>query len=299
MRTNHGLAGRLLVAALVSSSGDLLARTYEFPATLESGKQTRWTAQYTNFWQRISFSAGGDVVLVRREERTDPSSAWVWTEGRYSVSGRILDVASRHGGDSLYVALVDDLGKVLVEEWTFTVDDGQWIHTSTGTAGATYAGVTGVKGGGPYVDPGRADHVTPRRKVVYRGGDQVSELRALEVDPEGRMLLMYDLSFRLWELPLGTPGAAATLLHDASTGADLKLSRDVFVCDHASLGRVYVFQDQRNDAPVHPFHYTLLVDTENDGTFDSLSAVDADWLRNDMIVHASQWTMIFRAGTEN
>ena len=206
-------------------------------------------------------------------------------------------MAATNGGDVLFVAYMDDLGKLFIERWTFHIDDGRWIHTAPSIPTPQYSGVTQIKGG-VFAAPTSENHVTPRRKTIFRGGTDIAELRAMEADPEGRFLLLYENTRILWKLPIsaGTSGPAA-VLYDQTSAPELTIVRDIQAHDH-TLGRVYVCTEMRSDSELNAQTHVLLVDNENDGVFDSkLDVSYADWTESSTYGIGS-WTPIFRAGTD-
>ncbi|MEQ8767576.1 MAG: hypothetical protein RL885_26965 [Planctomycetota bacterium] len=202
-------------------------------------------------------------VEIKRRERQAAGSAWSSQEQSLSTSYAItiararIEAATAEISD-LYVAGVHDNGTVVIERWRFS-------YPALGQPG----------GGGGYVPLANRPMPVVTRSVLYMASPGIGPIRALEVDPQNRFLLLISHGdSTLFRLDVPSPHQLTPILN---VGQQPQLAdvRSILYRKHPTEGPKYVLSEliywkhaQSLDRVANS-KTLLLSDPNDDGTFDS------------------------------
>lgn len=239
----------------------------------------------------VYWSVPGDKVFYGLQEFNPSSSSWEYQEFTYSTSFQVLDICARNGGRELYISGIQLVGSGyndIVEKWVFPKTPGAYVGkmdsppTPRGAARPAFSGSVYIQGGA-YIPqsqrggmPGLPLQPIPTRTVLYTGRD-FQHFDAIEVDPEGRFLLMHSYGEgSLYSLDL-SGSLQIQLEYDTNDDPHLASVRSVSARDVPSLGRLYYLpeKDKYGQYPAGGGgDVTCLIDENNDGFFDDLQVLN-------------------------
>jgi hypothetical protein len=228
---------------------------------------------------------GSDTFIGEWEERNpDPSLSWHLSTATERVSFTITSITSREGGNEVYVAGIQSDGTDVIEKWIFSARKGGYHLVSQGaqpqpigTPMPAYSSFE-VLEGGVFLSPPPI-HTGATRAALYRGS-AMGHIRAMVCDPEGRFLIALTTpAGDLYRVHLVTnPGTVELLVANTQVPA-LQEATTMQYQHHATEGRKVVLTQA--EGSVYPLYYKNIVlsDADNDGVFESISALDhAAWL---------------------
>lgn len=221
---------------------------------------------------RVSHSGVfGDRVFKRvRRERDTVADDWTVSTESHSVSYAITSLATREGGDVLFLAGMEDSGQTLVEQWTFADVPGR--------RGVRYTGSERVLGtplpayhpsvviiGQPQGPP--PIHRGPEKRQVFDGGRD--PIMAIGADPEGGFLLIYTSNpkrvLRLWK---GSSQADVLYSGPRLLPGIIDGVSSIQAAEFPGEGRKFLFRQLISPAPLSSDVLAILHDSNNDGVFE-------------------------------
>lgn len=236
------------------------------------------TGLSVNLRQSVGYLSGNRALTRRVGERrpTGPES-WMMNERVESVSFRITSVASREGGNELYVAGVDDEGVPLIEKWSCGVRPGGYGIQSTSGAPQPIGTPMGpytcqeVLNGPLWAAEGKLPKM--QRRQVYKG-TAAGIFRRLVADPEGRYLLALSYpSGSIHRFDLSSTPVAPVLLFSTHHLPELSTMKTMTLQHHGQEGRKCVLTQVAGS--LHPANekYIVLSDVDNDGNYEVQQAL--------------------------
>lgn len=255
--------------------------TFAFPADLVrmNANASIRAATFPGLRATYRYFRGGDLLEHVRHECADTQSPWRSSKVKYGVRYRICDVATREGGDQLYVAGFDtENGHAIIERWDFAARRGGWKHRMTGPPPALGQPAGAYVGTTTLVDPPfKTFEASPRPAptiALVHDSASIGIIKKLTADPQGRFLLAltYGETPTLYQIPitttgLGTPVAIVTTQQFANLGR-IEMCR---IRHHAEWGRcIVLFEQPRSVADAATSQYLIAKDAANDGTFETL-----------------------------
>lgn len=251
----------------------------EFPSELTDISAGYWrggSGQSTALLQRVGFRPGAYGLAVRWKE-TDPNTQEIYEEQVFaSTSFRITDVATREGGNEIYVAGLRDDGTGLVQRLTFAPRTGGFqirtISTTIepiGTAMPNH-GCEVVLTGGTFTVPTQPSYGTPTRRLVL--GNQIGLVRRLVVDPYGRfLLLLTHEDSKIYRLDLTSSPPDLSLLYSPVEIPELADMVTMVLLSRNEGGHFCVLTDipPIPDPNQTTTHFVVLRDDDNDGNFSA------------------------------
>lgn len=229
---------------------------------------------------RQSFTGmiGGREITHIRHERETPSHDWEVKETPISVTYAITYVATREGGDELYIAGLKDNGDAILERWTFDREPGRYVvrfdaaPTPVGVPRGPYSPALSLFGQHPYVPPSR--RVDPPNKTVLLEGSY-GQFMCMEADPEGRFVLLYEgEDEKLYRLDAGSSNLV--LLHSSVTMPTLEQVSSMEARYFPGEGRKYLLRKSLGSVPKSFESFTLIHDSGNDGIFEGFDVYTYD-----------------------
>lgn len=222
------------------------------------------------------------VTLIFREfETLDERGQPVQFRYSFPTDYRPIFAAARESHE-VYV-LGDDGGTTVIERWEHEIPNGAWyirsnaVTTPIGVAAPVPAAPTiAVMGGNTVGQDQRTTSLQQRRLPVFRGVFP-HRLTSMEIDPEGRYLLLGTSDpHDVYQLSLVNPVLGAPVLEQKEIPA-LKHLGPGYLAHHVTLGRLLVMQGL---VPGVPGSSRLLwVDADNDGVFErSILETEAEWM---------------------
>lgn len=230
------------------------------------------TASFEHFSQGYTAHPDTNAIDWVRRERRDALDDEKASKNSYTTSFRITAVASREGGDVVYVAGMEDDGTDVLEQWTFDIRDGRWIHRKSGstppigTSAGPYTATTSIKGD-EYVDPPER-HGAPERRKLWES-ETFGHIRWMVADPEGRYLLLQsNASSDVYRADLSAVTLSPTLVVTATQQPALSLVRRARIGVHSPTGhRIVVLSQKPIQHNPTTTEYVLLKSPANDGVF--------------------------------
>ena len=246
----------------------------------------RGTGYSEGFVQYLDYARGGSEITVGRHEQplSSGNNDWESIETDHSVAYEIADIASRDGGDTLYIAglIANDQGDLesVVERWSFQPPKGGHFIESkngapTGSKSGEYEWSTGIRGEFQAIRDRTEKRAEPRRERIYRG-QRLGQIDLLILDPQGRYLIT--LSRGLGEMHsldiLGEQPIEPQLVPGASDLPHLTVANSARIWQLPAHGRfIYLTEFEGHGIPLGRQH-TIVVDAENDGIFESSVTMD-------------------------
>ena len=244
------------------------------------------------FEQTVHFQTVDDdakrVRIVNRE-RLDEESEWFETEMLLTASFGIRDVRSVKANELILWGFTDGWTECVVEYWVIEPIEGgrdvvRSIEPTPLGMPREPATLSETIVGGSWVEPAKRASTMPwvNRRELYRG----KSVDLLWIDPDGRFLLMYLPSRKeVVRADLVTPGGIEVLLTVAEV-PDLALGARAITplgprssdTPYAGPGRAYRLvtgrvEQTRRGLNIEDGEPAYLIDADNDGAFDSVSAV--------------------------
>jgi len=183
-------------------------------------------------------------LLVKNDTWSSASLAWTTTYHEFSASFEIEAVCSQSAGVFFLLGWDTRNGAVVhvIERWTLNPEP---------------------------VLIGSPPNFNMNRKLIYRGVF-LGDLDQIEVDPEGRFLMLYSRSDEVLT-QMFLPSEATIVLSSAMP--DVK---SIWRIDHVTNGRMWFCSTEGS-------HYiTTLIDQANDTSFETVSTLDwATWIALD------------------
>jgi len=212
------------------------------------------------------------VVVVGNEydAATDTHDRWTKTV----TAPYIVDAACARHGNEFWVVGHAPTGEHIVERWDWSSLVGGYFttldraNTGVGVGVRTPELCVQIAGDTYIAPPARVGSPSVNRVVVHQG-PALGEVRKIEVDPDGRylMLLVRDASgvTSLMQMP-ATVGSTSVTLLTSATISDLSKTLSMTFGQHARDGRVLVLSTAGETV--------WLKDEWNDGVFESSGHVD-------------------------
>lgn len=296
--TNHikfiiGLLGILssitVVAALTSQNPVLEAPVpaVQFPNALVGFSPSRicTNAITPHLRQSASYVSGDEGVAVKWIE-SDSSSPpqWYTSEVYESTTYRVTACCGRAGGNILYVAGISPDGSDVIERLNYGTRKGGYevqiqspAAQPIGTPMPAYSAQEALNGT-TFAIP-QTQHAPARRTVIY-SGTAMGHVRSMDVDPEGRYLLVLGFwSGSVFQLDLTAPTITPAVLFSAAQLPQLAKARTLELCFHLTEGRKVELTESSGCVLPIDCKWMLLNDSNNDGVFESTVTLDrAAWL---------------------
>lgn len=224
--------------------------------------------------QSVSFDVGDEGIEVKWRE-TDGSAPIVWhpSDVYESTTYRVTAACGLKGGEVIYVAGIAPNGADVIERFNYGVRVGGYRIQPTspaaqpiGTAMAPYTAQEVLNGTSFVVPP--SQHGPARRTLIYTG-NAVEHVRAMDVDPEGRYLVL--LGYKtpaLHQIDLSATTITPVKIFDATQIPHLPLVRTLRIRHHATYGRTIVLSEQSGSLFPNDYKWTLVSDATNDGVFE-------------------------------
>jgi hypothetical protein len=235
--------------------------------------------------QSYTYGVGAKGLTRQKCERATDADPWTCLEAEESTSYYITSLDGREGGDQLFIAGLNDDGSCVIERWDYPGRKHGW-HVSVsvppgagiGTSLPPVAPALAVSGGGDWQPPSSSAQSLPSasRTVIYT--TQLGPIHGMDVDPQGRYLLFYDMSLEtLFRLDLTQEPPAPTAIAQASSHSQLDQVGALDLMDFPGEGRKCLIRREltsnfRRSQEV----YTLLGDANNDGIFEDVTVLDSD-----------------------
>jgi hypothetical protein len=199
-----------------------------------------------DFVQEYTLESDGSFLVVDRERDAGTNE---WKATAYSATPTYtLEAIDNSGRDCFALASVDSAtGETVLERWELV---------ARGT------------------DP--AANAVPKaflRTPIYRGRLQAPTIE-IGFDPDRRFFLLLagpQATRSLYQIP-ARPGALPVLLYDADAQPVLSQAWMMNALQHAALGRIWLVSGMTRESRGETL---VLVDTENDGTFDPPPIADS------------------------
>lgn len=256
---------------------------------------------------RISIRAGDPRRGVRREQST-PTDPWMRSTNTYSTRYSIVDVASRLGGDELYVAGILPNDKSVIERWKFPKKKGRLVLSMAspappiGTAAGPWSASLALHGSALTMTPLPATWYAPDITVLMESSDY-GFIRAIEVDPEGRFLLFNRYpEGDVYSIDLSQSTPTPAILFSAAQHPELAQAGNLQIAQHTTLGRVCIAAPAQLGPAMllSPRPEVLFfVDSNNDAVFESSQSVPLDVYQSSRLLIPStpfQWSWPWKIG---
>ncbi|MCP4165351.1 MAG: hypothetical protein GY759_05585 [Chloroflexi bacterium] len=253
--------------------------------------------------QSFKSRAGQDHLTIRRLERDSVTSSFSSpAEQRFSLPFATTSVASRPGGDVVYVTGINDKGINTIYQLAFRNPKGSYyVRTSLlpaglGTPMPSFFSQASIEtiGDAPWTAPISVFN-PPAMKEIF-ASDSVGPFRAMAVDPEGRFLLL--LSYpdnNLYRLSLSPLCSTLELLLVGQGTPGLKDMRTIhFAHDKDGNERVVVLTTTNQGWVITEGTagaYMLLIDPENDGIFQPPVSLSFEEAMVAMSNHTYLWDL--------
>lgn len=289
-----------LLACVASTTVAAQVVPAEFPAEIAHGEGLVEPGITTPTLElSFPFSPGSFEVTVQRRERRSPSHDWVMRTRTESTSYIMTAVSARRGGEVLFVAGMKADGTSIVERWEYDYPDGRHVSTfidpdpapptaipsrfrpTTMVRGCDWRPLRGIP--------------APRKTVVYEGPD--GPFTALEADPEGRFLLLYDYSLKSLRRVLSVAPSVLETLYTARDHPQLVEVGSIEARDRTSGERVFVvWKVMPRKRPLAEDVFTLLIDEDNDTELDSIETFSYAAYKESRYWSSSGWIFLWQAG---
>ena len=224
------------------------------------------------------------------KEREDTDAEWETQGQELTTSYAIVDIAPRDGGEYVYVAglQTSDCTDV-IEEWRFSPADGAFTFRASASP-TTSPPIPPVgtpappltlhpePNGGTFVAPSERGHLSaPRRTVLYTG-TSLGHIRSMEVDPQGRFLLIQSHGDSgIYQLDLlEEPPLTPQMLFSAAAIPELLTTTTLATYDNPAVGgRFFLLMqtDAFGDLMLDS-HRVLIEDYDNDGVLGPAQVFD-------------------------
>jgi hypothetical protein len=123
--------------------------------------------------------------------------------------------------------------------------------------------------GGTFVAPGARQQIVPEREVIYRG-TTMGHVRSMDVDPEGRFLLLLSYSTgTVYRFDLLTTPPQLNTAFEPTAIPHLTNVRSLWIGDFAQQGRKCTLSEIQHGKLPEVHHFTILDDANNDGVFEN------------------------------
>lgn len=246
-------------------------------------ERDEWSSTRLVFQIRPHYgSASAQRVRLERAHEGQPfERSENWESAHYLFTA----VASRLGGQVAYLAGIREDGSCVVERWITAPREAGWsvalaspsarpMGTPSGPAELVYDVAhaerwqplrVGQSGLGPVV-----------RSTVFT--TPAGPITAMAADPEGRFLLYYDLGLgTLFQRDLSAPDGPPTAIAPSSTAPGLDQVGSLELFDVEGEGRkCLVSRSYAQPDDVGKESYLVLHDAENDGLFESSTALNRE-----------------------
>lgn len=227
------------------------------------------------FRQQYRVIAAGQTIAKTRFERANADAAWKTEDEEYTVSYFFTSWCGREGGDEIYLCGLMPSGQTIIERWRYTVPAGRWIvHCPTqsplGTPAADYQPSIVVKGGGEWRwSKAKTYPPDPQRRVLYEGNE--GPFTAMDVDPEGRQLLLYDFTTKaIRRINLANSVTSIETLYTAQAYPHLSQLSSLELRDFGTEGRKLLTRKQYAGSNLEEV-FGVFSDPDNDGNFSSVA----------------------------
>ena|GEM_PF-2268818 len=257
--------GAAALIAFRSTAASATAAPQSSVLELAKGANAKWQV-YSGALKANTLRWNGkkkEVVITRSEKETAASDWSVQTQ-QLSASFFILDVRSRCDQE-LFVAGAWPTGTTVIEKWRLAHPPA--YVTPPGGGSATYMPI--AHRGLPSV----------RRDVLFEGS-QLGLIRSIEVDPQGRfLLLLSNDSHSLYRLDLVVPGSTPQAMFTTQTLPQLAGIKSVLYAKHVTEGsRFLLLQQPRGESDVlhldaNPYSI-FLDDPDDDGVLATPNVID-------------------------
>jgi hypothetical protein len=272
----------------------------ELPDSFYDPAAARMGVQSDVLKQTYLFATGSGSISVLRHERPDAQSDWVIHKDEFTVSYHVTAICCREGGDDLFVAGMQDDGTSVIERWSFLLPPGRQSLRFAGSPPPIgnplpiYSASIVISGGGSYVPPGTySRYPDPRRRLLFSG--TTGPFTAMEVDPEGRFLLTYNLQeAAIQVMALDASPLALTTAYASGTHPQLDQIASIEAREFDGEGRKYLLRRKYGHSfPRSQEVYGIISDPENDGLLNSLQFFDAASFSASPYGQWSDWRLLW------
>lgn len=254
-----------------------------------------------NYKQGYHLMTGGQFVRRLRQERADTSAQWKAESDEYTTSYFLTAWCAREGGDEIYLAGLKPTGGVIVERWTFSVPARRWVvrypgpTPPIGNPAPAFTPQVTVLGNGTWKWTKALPYPpNPQRTVVLE--DEGGAVTAMDVDPEGRQLVVYDHALKaLSRIRLDQSPAQRQVLFEAAAFPHLSQVATLEFADFPGEGRkLHVTKQLGQTFASAEEVYSIATDADNDGNFESLHSYDVGAYQASPYHDWNSWTEFWR-----
>jgi hypothetical protein len=307
------IALTLIAIALTLSSGNASCQNC-FPAELTSFNAfpIQTVGRSENYRSSLTFDKGASSLERRVREREDSQSTWSSIDAGYSTSYKISAVASRLGGDVLFISGINTSDcSDIIEKWTFPRKRGarqlEPSHSvelnpslEVGQSAPALSLQPTIAGGGPFITTANRTLGTrgPVRETLY-SGSSLGHIRSLFADPEGRFILLQAHGdSAIYQIDLTGPSQHPQLVISLASVPALAATKTMQGFGRiGSSERFIVLTETFGGVEGGAWNRVVMRDVNNDGIMDAFEEFDSQSWSNSPWADSSQWVKLTSSGT--